>query len=264
MTASAHETVALRRDEDGVVLLTLQDRANNNAFTDPFVQRIVAALGEVSEDPAAKVCVVTGLDDVFCAGAHQDLLLELAAGEVAASDIVLSKSLLDVPIPTIAAMSGHAVGGGLAFGLCCDMVFLARESRYGCSFMNMGFTPGMGTTRLVQLAVGEYRANEMMFGGQFVKGARLQSGAGVNEVLPRDRVLPRALSLARRIAEKPRHALELLKRYLSLPRRQAFEETRTVESFMHQVCFASPETARIIRENYAPAADREPKPAPEE
>jgi len=148
------------------------------------------------------------------------------------------------------------VGGGLALGLCCDLVLMARESRYGCSFMNMGFTPGMGITRLLQLAVGEYMANEMMYGGQFFKGAHFETSAGINYVLPQAKVERKALQLARRIAEKPRAALVTLKSYLSLPRRQAFEETRTIESFMHQLCFARPETAERIRENYAPAASR--------
>jgi polyketide biosynthesis enoyl-CoA hydratase PksI len=74
---------------------------------------------------------------------------------------------------------------------------------------------------------------------------------GVNYVLPRAEVYPRALAVARRMADKPRRSLELLKRYLSLPRRQAFEEARTVEALMHRVCFDDPRTARRIKDNYA-------------
>jgi polyketide biosynthesis enoyl-CoA hydratase PksI len=116
--------------------------------------------------------------------------------------------------------------------------------------MNMGFTPGMGTTRLLQLAVGEYVASEMMYGGQFFKGAHFESSAGVNYVLPRDQVFPKALELAQRIAEKPRMALTLLKRALLQPRRQALEEALTEESRMHRLCFDRPETARMIQEYY--------------
>jgi polyketide biosynthesis enoyl-CoA hydratase PksI len=69
-------------------------------------------------------------------------------------------------------------------------------------------------------------------------------------------VLSKALSLAQRIAEKPRHALELLKRSLSLRKRALFEEARALEPTMHELCFARPETATLIEENYAPALDR--------
>jgi polyketide biosynthesis enoyl-CoA hydratase PksI len=250
------ERVDLSTVEDGIAVLSLQDELHRNTFHDLFVEQLLARLDRLATDDSIRVCVVKGLPEVFCAGAHQDVLLKLADGKLAAADIVLSKAMLDVPVPTIAAMEGHAVGGGLAFGLCCDVLILARGSRYGCSFMNMGFTPGMGTTRLMQLAVGEYVANEMMFGGQMFRGSHFVNHPGVNYVLPKGQVFNKAIQLARRIAEKPRASLVLLKRYLSLPRRQAFEETRTIESMMHQLCFAHPETKRRILEDYVPPTTR--------
>ena len=251
------ELVRLDLVEEGIAVLSLQDQVKKNAFRDEFIDVLLARLEELAGLEEARVCILRGLPDVFCAGADKDLLLELAEGNRAASDIVLPKVVLDLPIPVIAAIEGHAIGGGLALALCCDLIVLARESRYGCSFMNMGFTPGMGITRLLELAVGPYVAAEMMFGGQFFKGSRFEHATGFNYVLPRAEVFPKALQLARRIAEKPRPALTTLKRNLSLPRRQAFEETITAETFMHQLCFADPETGRRIRENYTPAAPRE-------
>jgi polyketide biosynthesis enoyl-CoA hydratase PksI len=195
------------------------------------------------------------MDHVFCGGGNREMLRDLAQGRVAASDLMLSRTVLDLPIPIIAAMEGHAVGGGLTLALCCDIVLMAREARYGCSFMNMGFTPGMGTTRLLQLAVGEYLAAEMMYGGQFFRGSHFAGRSAINYVLPRDQILPKALSLAQRIAEKPRPALELLKRSLSLRKRELFERARALEPSMHELCFSRPETAVLIEENYAPALD---------
>ena len=248
------ERVAIRREEEGIALLLLQDTQGGNAFDERFIADLLACLETLARDPDVRVCIVRGLPDVFCAGASQALLLALAEGRASPSDIVLSKMLLDLPFPTIAAMEGHALGGGLALGLCCDVLLLARESRYGCSFMNLGFTPGMGITRLLQLAVGEYVAAEMLYGGQFFKGSHFAARGAVNYVLPRADVFPQALAVARRFADKPRLSLELLKRYLSLPRRMAFEETRTVEAAMHRLSFQQAETARRIREEYAPPA----------
>jgi len=244
------DRVTLGREGDGVAVVSLQDEANRNAFTAPFVDDLLAALRQASTDRDVRVIVLRGLPEIFCAGAHQDLLLDLATGELDAADILLSKAVLDVPVPVIAAMEGHAVGGGLALALCCDVLLMARESRYGCSFMNLGFTPGMGITRLLQDAVGEYLAREMMLGGEIIKGARFESRSGINHVLPRDQVWPKALQIARRIAEKPRFALETLKANLSIRHRQLFEETRTLEAAMHRLCFARPETRERILENY--------------
>lgn len=250
------DRISLEQIEDGIVQLTLQDAGGRNAFSAAFIADLVAALERLTQDREARVGLLRGLPDVFCAGASEEVLLELAQGEMSASDIVLPKLVLDLPIPMIAAMEGHAVGGGLALGLCCDVVLMARESRYGCSFMNMGFTPGMGTTRLLQLAVGQYVANEMMLGGQLFKGSQLEARSTINYVLPREQVWPRAMQVARRIAEKPRRALETLKGYLSLPRRRAFEETLTVETLMHRLSFSQPDIAEQIRDYYRHATPR--------
>ncbi|MFC1574615.1 polyketide synthase [Gemmatimonadota bacterium] len=251
-----NDRVTLNLEEDGIAVVALQDEENQNTFQPAFIDELLARFEDLAADDRARVCILRGLPDIFCAGAHKELLLELTQGKRKPSDIFLPKVVLDLPIPILAAMEGHAVGGGLALGLCCDIVLMARESRYGCSTMNMGFTPGMGITQLFRLAVGEYVANEMMYGGQFFKGAHFESTAGVNYILPRAEVFPKALDLARRIAEKPRLALTLLKRTLSLPRRQAFEETLTVESLMGQLCFDRPETAQLIQENYTPTAPK--------
>ena len=244
------ETVKLLHEEEGIGILSMEDEPNRNAFTEPFVDALLEKLSAASADRSLRVLILRGLPDVWCAGAHQDLLLDLAKGEMDASDILLSKALLDVTIPTIAAAEGHAVGGGLAFALCCDVLVLARESRYGCSFMNMGFTPGMGITRLLQDAVGEYVAREMMFSGQLFRGSHFEHQSGINYVLRKEKVFWQALQVARRIAEKPRFALETLKANLSIRHRQMFEETRTLEAAMHKLCFARPETRVRIEENY--------------
>ena len=251
------ERVTLERVEEGIALLSLQDEKGRNAFDEAFLGELIQCLERLARDREVRVGVLRGLPDVFCAGAAEEVLLELARGEMSASDIVLPRLVLDLPMPMIAAMEGHAVGGGLALGLCCDVVILARESRYGCSFINMGFTPGMGITRLLQHAVGEYVANEMMLGGQLLKGSRLAAFPAINYVLPREQVWPRALQVARRIAEKPRTALESLKAYLSLPRRQAFQETLTVETLMHRLSFTQPDIAEQIQDYYRHSSPKE-------
>ncbi len=243
--------IARESVEESIVVITLNDADNKNALGPELVTELTRHLDQLAADRSTHVCIIRGLDDVFCAGGHRDMLIDLADGRAAASDIPLLRAVLEIPVPTIAAIEGHAVGGGLMLGLCADMVVLARESRYGCPFVEMGFTPGAGSTSLLEAAVGPYVAAEMLYGGEYVRGARF-AGTGLNHVLPRADVWPKALDLARRISGKPRVTLELLKRRLSLPKRKAFEEARTIESMMHDVCFARPETAALIRQSYLP------------
>jgi len=242
--------VELGVDEEGVATLRMRDAAGKNAFSRAFVAALTEALAQVAARPEVRVCVVAGLPEVFSAGGDREVLLGLAEGTISPYDLTLTRALLEVPVPTVAAMAGPAVGGGLVFGLACDTVVLARESRYGANFMDLGFTPGMGATRLLQLALGEYVAAEALFSGRYFRGDELAGRGQVNAVVPRAEVEPRALAIARRIADKPRHALLLLKRALALPRRRAFEEARTIESMMHEVCFADPATRATIRDNY--------------
>jgi polyketide biosynthesis enoyl-CoA hydratase PksI len=245
------DRLLLELEGDGLAVLRMQDAAGKNTFSQDFVAAVVQALGELGRAPTVKAVVVCGLPTVFSGGGDREVLLGLAEGRIAPYDLLLTRALLEVPVPTIAAMAGAAVGGGLIFGLACDLVFMAQERRYGCNFMDLGFTPGMGTTRLLQAAVGSYVAAEMMFGAQYFRGSELAARcAQVNGILPAAEVERRALDVGRRICEKPRAALGLLKRALGLPRRVAFEEARTAESMMHELCFADPATLANIRANY--------------
>ncbi len=243
--------VRLICDGQGVAELSLVDKENHNALSEELVAELLDALESLAQDPCAKVVVLGGLPDIFCSGASRELLFTLASGTRAPADILLSKRLLDLQIPSIAAMEGHAIGGGFALGLSADIVLLARESRYGCNFMDMGFTPGMGITRLMEHVLSPALAHELMFTGELRRGSEFAGKSGVNYVLPKLEIRPRALDLASRIAEKPRTALTLLKRTLSLPRRQSFEASLTMESLMHEITFVTPEVRRRIEEEYA-------------
>ncbi len=249
--STALETPRVRAGwaEPGVWTVQMCDLPGNNALSEPMVDDLQRAL-QAAHDPMVKVVVLLGLPEVFCSGATAELLQRLAAGQAAPTDITLAGAVLDVPVPTIAAMEGHAVGGGLALGCCADIVLIARESRYGASFMNLGFTPGMGMTRLLEHVLSPALAHELLYTGEFRKGADFVGASGFNAILPRDEVKGRALETAWRIADKPRPALEMLKRVLSVRRRQAFEETRPVEALMHGVSFAQPEVRRRIEDEY--------------
>lgn len=248
--ASPQRLVALRDGGDGLRLVEMQDAAGRNAFSEAFAEELREVLEAVADDDFAKVVVVTGLSDVFAAGAPRELLGRLARRELPPTDIVLSGAMLNIPVPTIAAMEGHATGGGLALGLCADIVMMARESRYGASFMNMGFTPGMGMTRVLEHVLSPAIAHELLYTGEFRRGADFARAGGINYILPRTEIRTKAFDVAASIAEKPRCALELLKRTLSIRRRQAFEESRTLEAMMHSISFGQDEIRKRIEDEY--------------
>jgi polyketide biosynthesis enoyl-CoA hydratase PksI len=242
--------VRLSADDSGVCTVLMQDEENRNAFSERFVEQLRECLDGAAEDESVKVVVLQGLPSVFAAGASRELLARLAKGEIPPTDIVLTKSLLDVPVPTIAAMEGHATGGGLALGFAADIIICAKESRYGASFMNMGFTPGMGITGLLEHALSPAVAHELLYTGEFRKGSDLANRGGINHVLPKAKVVSKAFDIASQISEKPRRSLELLKRTLSIGRRQKFEESRTVEALMHAITFSQSDIIGRIERDY--------------
>ncbi|MEZ4433244.1 MAG: polyketide synthase [bacterium] len=223
--------------EDGVARVAMRDRAGDNMLGVAFVDALVAALHGAAADPTARVVLLEGLPEVFCAGAPPALLDDLRAGRAAPADLTLPRVFFDLPLPIIAAMAGHAVGGGLCLGLCADIVLLARESRYGANFMALGFTPGMGATAILEHALSPAIAHELLYTAELRRGDAFAGATGINHVLPRGEVVDRALDIALRIAEKPRDCVELLKRTLSLPRRRRYEAALTLETLMHTITF---------------------------
>lgn len=231
----------------GIASVTLADPGSANALGEPMVHALQDAFETIDRDSGVRVVVLSGEGDSFSCGAPRELLLRLAAGEVRPTDILLPRLLLDCPVPVVAAMAGHATGGGFALGLAADIVLIGDDSRYGFTFMNLGFTPGMGTTRLCEHVLSAAVAHELLYTGELRRG-RAFAGSGINHVLPREEVVAAALDIAARIADKPRHAVTALKRTLSLRRRRAFETSITHESFMHQITLGG--AARRIQDEY--------------
>ncbi|MBS1646400.1 MAG: enoyl-CoA hydratase/isomerase family protein [Bacteroidetes bacterium] len=236
--------------QDNIAHVQMLDAKTKNALTTHFVEELVTVLTELKLNENIKVVLLTGLPDVFCSGADLGTLEKLCKKEIKPVDIVLSKMMLELPIPVISAMQGHAIGGGLALGLCADIAIVAQESRYGCSFMNMGFTPGMGITKLMEHFMGPAIAQEMQYTGQFYQGKNWVGKTNFNYILPKTEVEEKAWELAQAIAEKPRIALSVLKRYQSMARRKVFEETYTIETMMHELTFNEKEILKTIQENY--------------
>jgi len=232
---------------DGVARIVLADAKSSNALGEEMVGALRDAFEAIAGSNDIRAVVLTGEGETFSSGAPRELLLRLAAGELKPTDIVLPKLLLDCEVPVIAAMAGHATGGGFALGLAADIVLIGEESRYGFTFMNLGFTPGMGTTRLCEHVLSTAVTHELLYTGELRRGDRF-AGSGINHIVPAAQVEQLAFDLAARIAEKPRLALTTLKRTLSLPRRQAFEQSITTESLMHQVTLAA--AVRQIQDDY--------------
>ncbi|MEU5254092.1 polyketide synthase [Streptomyces longwoodensis] len=229
-----------------VALVTMCDPERRNAMT----PALVAALGEVLErvtaDPAVRVVVAAGLPDVFSSGAAREYLMDQDRGELEP----FVRAFARCPLPVVAAMRGHALGGGLTQGLYADVPVLSERSVYAANFLTYGLVPEYGTTWLLPARLGHALGAEMLWTARGYRGAELRRRSAPVQVVPHEQVLPRSLEIAERIARAPRRSLELLKGQLATQLLAAGDAAVEVELGPHLEAWNSPDLRRLVADRY--------------
>src|SRR5262245_19981353 len=156
-------------------------------------------------------------------------------------------------VPVVAAMQGHAIGGGWTLGMFADLCVFSAESRYISPYMQYGFTPGAGSTLIFPSTLGSDLARETLFAAVEHSGSELRAKGLPHTCIPRDEVLPHALALADAIAARAPADVRALKRYFAAPGLAAIEDTYERELAMHAQSFVGKEHALqgVIRHFHA-------------
>ncbi|MBI4577470.1 MAG: enoyl-CoA hydratase/isomerase family protein [Planctomycetes bacterium] len=224
-----------------VTILTLNRPEARNAMSADLLAALRAAAAEVSARREVRAVVITGAGGCFSSGADFGTLAGLVqeAGVqgpmgVHAAIRALYEALLSVesiPVPTIAAVNGAAVGAGLGLALLCDLRIVAEDARVGVNFTRLGIHPGLGLSHLLTAAVGYERAAELVFTGELVRGAEAAAMGLAREAVSAAEVLPRALELAARVARAAPLAVRQARRSLRLAAGRDAAWVRELESF---------------------------------
>ncbi|HEV8639827.1 MAG TPA: enoyl-CoA hydratase-related protein [Methylomirabilota bacterium] len=227
----AFETLMLSREESFVVI-TL-NRPPANAISERLIQELNEALASVEADEAVRAVILTGAGDrIFCAGA--DLGSAFSSGTVDAfirfGNGVLRK-IERFAKPVIAALNGHALGGGCEIAMACHFRLLKESARMGQTESNLGIIPGFGGTQRMPRLIGRAKALEFMILGTQVAAAECLALGLVNRLSKEGETLNDAKALARQLAKRPpiasRLILEAVDDGLDAPIDQALEiETR--------------------------------------
>ena len=216
----------VRYARDGAVgVITLDRPDNRNSMTPELLDAFVVASEAARTDAGARCVMVTGTGTSFSAGADFKSTLQRTNNQLAASERSYAMyepflSLLDVAVPVIAAINGHAVGGGFGLALLCDLRIGALDAKYGANFVRLGLSSGMAISYLLPRLIGVARASDLLFTGRFVEGREAEALGILNRAVAADQVVPEALALARTIADNAplairatkqaiRHGLEL-------------------------------------------------------
>jgi len=196
--------VRYSRDDDvGVIALSRSD--NRNSMTPELLDAFAATTAAARADTGARCVVVTGSGATFSAGADFKSVLQRGADAAAPNERSYAMyepflSLLDVAVPVVGALNGHAIGGGFGLALLCDVRIGALDAKYGANFVRLGLAPGMAISYLLPRLVGVARASELLLTGRLVDGAEAERLGILNRAVAAAEVLPEAMALAREIA----------------------------------------------------------------
>lgn len=191
-----------------------------NLVTRELLEDLGEALATLATSSAGDVraVVVTGRGErAFCAGSHVGEF-ESQRGTAGRERLELeervSRSLADLPMPTIAAIEGNALGGGLELALCCDLRIASSRARLGLPEVRLAVTPGSGGTQRLPRIIGSARAKELILTGRIISADEAARIGLVNEVVPAGEARARADVVAEEIAARGPLAVREAKRLI--------------------------------------------------
>lgn len=226
--------------QDDVAVITL-DRPPVNALNSALIADIDSAI-ELAEDPAVRAAVITGSPH-FAAGADINAFQETfdsGGSERQASG--LSEAILrlsNLEKPTIAAVNGFALGGGLELAMGADFRYLAESAKVGQPEILLGIIPGAGGTQRLSRLVGPQRCKELCMSGRHVEADEALAIGLADKVFPDDELLERALGDAAAFAKGPTQAYKAVKRAVSRGFDLSLDDGLAVEAEEFAAVFAS-------------------------
>ena len=183
-----YETLIVERT-GALATITMNRPEARNAIDLAMCHELLAALDEVEADAAARVLILTGAGEHFCAGGDVKSMRARRSTAAEGRERVqmlnrMVLRLVDFPRPTIAMVDGFAVGAGTNLALCCDLVVASDRARFGELFNKIGLAPDGGGTWLLSRLVGLARAKELIFTGDVFDAAEAARLGLVNRVVP--------------------------------------------------------------------------------
>jgi enoyl-CoA hydratase len=198
---------------DGVGTLMLS-RPPTNALTRQVYREIVAAAHELGERTDISVVILFGGHEIFCAGDDVPELRTLNNAEASAADAALRhcvQAVAAIPKPTVAAITGYALGSGLTLAMAADWRVSGDNVKFGATEILAGLAPRAGGGARLAEVIGASKAKELVFSGRFVGAEEALELGLIDQMVAPDHVYDEALAWARRFVEHPVEVLAAAK-----------------------------------------------------
>jgi enoyl-CoA hydratase len=241
---------ALRCERRGAVaLLTLARPDVLNALDAQLLGALLAQAGALGADEGVRAVVITGEGRAFCAGADIAAMRRMSPLEAEAFSRLghgALGALESLPVPTLAAVNGFALGGGCELALACDFVYASAKARFGQPEVKLGLIPGFGGTTRLTRRVGAAWAKELVLSGEPIPAELAREIGLANRVFEPDALLPAALEIAEAIAARGPVAVRQAKRVIQEGADADVRVAHALEQQAFALTFASADRAEGI------------------
>lgn len=218
------DVLHFEQDEDGIVVLTMDDASTRNALTgNNMVSEFLAAFDRIQNDRSVRVVIITGAGKVFSSGGNIAEMGRQLQPEFDSAALRheyqygiqrLPLALHNLEVPTIAAVNGPAIGAGFDLTCMCDIRIASDKALFAESFVKLGIVPGDGGAWFLPRVIGMSRAAEMTFTGDAIDAQQAMQWGLLSKVVASEQLMNACLSLARRIVVNPPDAIRMSKRLL--------------------------------------------------
>jgi 2-(1,2-epoxy-1,2-dihydrophenyl)acetyl-CoA isomerase len=241
--------ILYEKKPDHTVLITLNRPEKRNPLIPKLREELIEALKEAEADEDIKVIVLTGAGKAFSAGGDIENFAKRISKEsqskrafqsverIGAWGIEIAR--MDKPI--IAAINGVAAGAGISIALLCDLRIASDQAKFILAFARMGLIPDVGLTYLLPRTIGMGKALELFYTAGTVDAREAYQLGLVNKIVPQEKLMEEALSMASRIAKGPQIAFRLIKRAVFREMVSSLQDQIELEGVMQNICFATEE-----------------------
>ena len=238
--------IVTRRD-GAVFHITLDRPEKKNALTGDMYNALADAVEQGERDADARVLLLYGAGDTFCAGNDlKDFVEKPWRTDAVPPQVRVMRAFAAAKKPIVAAVQGAAVGIGTTILLHCDLLYAAEGASFVMPFVNLGIVPEAGSTVLLPLLIGKHRAAELFMLCSPLSAQRAFEIGLVNAVVSREQLLTTAMQAAQQLASKPAEAILACKELMKRPFRAEVERAIDEEAAVVGERLNSPESKQAI------------------
>ena len=237
----AYKNIILKKEGTGVGLIQLNRPEALNALNAALIEELSQALDDLEADKDIGAIVITGNEKAFAAGADIKEMQSNSFMDVYQADFITRdwERIDQCRKPVIAAVAGYALGGGAEIAMMCDMIIAADTAKFGQPEISIGTLPGAGGTQRLTRAVGKSKAMEMCLTGRLMEAEEAERSGLVARIVPADKLLDDALSVAEKISNMSRPMAMMTKEAVKRAFETSLAEGIKFERRMFHTSFAT-------------------------